>query len=303
MTSNETTSQEKPSPAEEQWTYKRLLAWTTDFLKQRGSESPQLDGQVLLSHAAGCNRLELFTAYDTVADDATRTVFRSLVKRRADGEPVAYLVGSKEFYSLAFRVTPDVLVPRPETEHLVVALLDQIKGQGGGPFTIADVGTGSGCVAIATAKHAPQCRFVAIDQSASALAIARENAQTHGVAERIELLQGDLLKPVPQDAALDFIVSNPPYVSEDEYAELAPGVRDYEPRAALVAGPAGTEVIERLLMQATQRLRPGGWLFIEISPMIEARVGQLIAATGGLEQRPTIKDLAGHPRVIQVVRE
>jgi release factor glutamine methyltransferase len=294
---------EEQTPVEEPWTYKRLLSWTTDFLRERGSDSPQLDGQVLLAHAAGCDRLQLFTSFDTVASESTRTTFRQLVKRRADGVPVAYLVGSKEFYSLAFRVTPDVLVPRPETEHLVVALLDQIKELGSDTaVTIADIGTGSGCIAITAAKHAPQCRLFAVDQSESALAIAKQNAESHAVADRIDFLHGDLLAPLPQDTVLDFIVSNPPYVSEQEFAELEPTVRDHEPRAALVSGPAGTEIIQRLLAQAVKQLRSGGWLFIEISPMIEAQVSALINATAEFTQHSTIKDLAGHARVVQVQR-
>jgi release factor glutamine methyltransferase len=311
MASPETPSASEPQAAktegrageaESQWTYGRLLAWTTDFLKKSGSDSPQLDGQILLAHAAGCERIQLFTAYHQSASEAVRTAFRGLVKRRAAGEPVAYLVGGKEFYSLAFRVTPDVLVPRPETEHLVVALLDQMKSQGNGEFTIADVGTGSGCVAIAAAKHAPHCRFLAVDQSEEALAVAQKNAAAHQVADRIEFLHGDLLAPISKDEALDFIVSNPPYISEAEFAQLAPDVRDYEPRAALVAGPKGTEVIERLLTQAADRLRIGGWLFVEISPMIEASVAEFIAGLGRFQQRRTIKDIAGQPRVVQVER-
>ena len=290
-------------PASDAWTYARLLAWTTDYLKKSGSESPQLDGQVLLAHAAGCKRIELFTSYDKVASEETRTTFRSLVKQRAEGVPVAYLVGSKEFYSLDFRVTLDVLVPRPETELLVVTLLDHIKEQGGSDCVVADVGTGSGCIAIASAIHAKQARFYAIDQSEAALAIAAENAEGHGVSERIQFLNGDLLDPVPSDVELDFIVSNPPYVSEAEFAELATDVREHEPYAALVSGPTGTETIERLVTQAAERLKPGGWLMIEISPMIESRVGQLLAKVEGFEQYSIVKDLAGHARVVQSRRE
>ena len=285
--------------ASSDWTYAKLLSWTTEYLKKSGSDSPQLDGQILLAHAAACERIELFTSFDKVASEATRTTFRNLVKQRAEGAPVAYLVGSKEFYSLAFRVTPDVLVPRPETELLVVALLDRIKEQGEGDYVVADVGTGSGCIAIASAMHAPRCRFFAVDQSEAALSIAKENAETHGVADRVDLLHGDLLEPLPRDVRLDFIVSNPPYVSDPEYAELATEVREHEPRAALVGGPTGTELIKRLLEQATVRLKQGGWLMIEISPMIEQQVNDLITATDALQQRPTIKDLAGHARVIQ----
>src|SRR5262245_8633274 len=137
------------------WTLGRLLLWTTDHLKQQGAESPRLDAELLLAYARGCQRIELYTAFNDVADDATRSTFRDLVRRRAAGEPVAYLVGKREFYSLSFRVTPDVLIPRPETELLVVRLLDLIRQAAIAQPSIADVGTGSGIIAICAAKHLP----------------------------------------------------------------------------------------------------------------------------------------------------
>ena len=151
----------------DQWTIGRLLQWTTDYLKQHGADSPRLEAEVLLAHARDCKRVELYTSFEEPADDALRTRFRELVKRRAEGVPFAYLVGHREFYSLDFRVTPDVLIPRPETEFLVIALLDLIKarGQSGNAIEVADVGTGSGVVAISVARHAPQVRVTAIDVS------------------------------------------------------------------------------------------------------------------------------------------
>src|SRR5436309_1823881 len=156
----------------ESWTVLRLLTWTTDYLKSHGSENPRLDAEVLLAHARGCERIMLYTAFDQVVDESTRAKFRELVKQRAEDTPVAYLVGKREFYSLSFRVTPDVLIPRPETEFVVVAALDALKGSGftvqgsadsvQNPF-VADVGTGSGAIAVAIAKHAPQSRVVATD--------------------------------------------------------------------------------------------------------------------------------------------
>jgi len=290
-------------PSDKQWTLGRLLTWTTDYLRQHGSESPQLDAQLLLAHACSCRRIELFTAYHEVASEAQRSQFRELVRQRAAGMPVAYLTGAREFYSLEFHVTPAVLIPRPETEFVVVALLDAIKAQGGraAPPVIADVGTGSGVLAVCAARHVPECRVWATDLSAAAVAVATENCQRHGVLDRVTLCPGDLLEPVPADVCFDFVLSNPPYVSEPEDAQLPRDVRDYEPRQALLAGPTGAEVIERLVPQAADRLRSGGRLLLEISPMIERAVHQIIARDGRFEPATTTPDLAGHPRVVQAV--
>jgi release factor glutamine methyltransferase len=281
------------------WTIGRLLKWTTDFLKQRGAESPRLDAEVLLASAKGCERIALYTSFEDEADEPLRTRFRELVKRRADGTPVAYLVGKREFYSLPFEVTPDVLIPRPETEHLVIEILDRAKELGPGKaLEIADVGTGSGIVAICAARQLPQARLTAIDISPAALEVAKRNAARHKVSERIEFLVSDLFEALPVDRKFHIIASNPPYVSETELAALAPDVRDHEPRGALVAGPKGTEVIERLIPQSAARLTPGGWLMIELSPMIEPAVRELIVQHGGFEGPATIKDLAGLPRLV-----
>src|SRR4051812_19568123 len=170
---------------EEPWTIGRLLSWTVDYLGRHGSENPRLDAEVLLAHARGCKLIELYTAYGEVATEETRTAFRELVKRRAEGTPVAYLVGHREFYSLDFEVNPDVLIPRPETESLVVALLDSMKQRATAdtPLAIADVGTGSGILAICAAKFIPTAEVTAIDISPAALAIAKRNAERHKVAD------------------------------------------------------------------------------------------------------------------------
>jgi release factor glutamine methyltransferase len=290
----------------ETWTVGRLLEWTTSYLKQKQAESPRLDAEVLLAEACGCQRIQLYTTFGDVLSDEIRTAFRDLVRRRAEGTPVAYLVGRREFYSLSFRVSPDVLIPRPETEFLVIRLLDLIEERqaAGSPdaaseATIADVGTGSGIIAICAAKRVPNSRVTAIDISPAALQVAADNAVDQGVADRIDFVQSDLFAAVPAGTRFDYIASNPPYVSTKEMVELAVGVRNFEPHLALEAGPKGTEVIERLLPQAAERLKPGGWLLIEISPMIDAAVRQLIAADDRWEPHPTLKDLAGLPRVAQ----
>ncbi len=287
----------------EAWTIGRLLKWTTDFLKQKDSTSPRLDAEVLLATARGCERIELYTAFDEEPPEAIRTKFRELVRRRADGEPVAYLVGHREFYSLSFKITRDVLIPRPETELLVVALLDAAKGLSAGKpsLSIADVGTGSGIVAVCAAKNLPKCRVTAIDISSKALDVARLNAETHGVGDRVELIESDLFAAVG-DRRFDLIASNPPYISESEMRELRREVSGYEPHLALCGGPTGTEIIQRLVPAAAERLVPGGSLLLEVSPMIEQRIHAIINAHGGFESLRTLKDLAGLARVVVAKR-
>jgi len=281
----------------ESWTILRLLTWTTDYLKSHGSDSPRLGAEVLLAHARGCERIMLYAAFDQVVDEPTRANFRELVKRRAEGVPVAYLVGKREFYSLSYRVTPDVLIPRPETEFVVVAALDALK-EFQSPLVV-DVGTGSGAIVVAIAKYAPQAKVVATDISTAALAIARENAAAHQVAERIEFIEGDLLTSLPAEPRFAVIASNPPYIGEDEVGTLSPSVIQHEPRQALIAGPTGTQTIDRLIPQAAERLLPGGWLILEVSPIIAGRVVELVTASGQFRPPAVVKDLAGLPRVVK----
>ena len=286
------------SSSTEQWTILRLLEWTTDYLTDHGAENPRLDAEVLLAEARGCRRIELYTAFNELADEPVRTVFRELVRRRADGMPVAYLVGRREFYSAEFRVTPQVLIPRPETEFIITTLLDLVGDARQSELTIADVGTGSGILAVCLAAELPAAKVIATDVSSDALTIAKTNAKQHNVQDRIEFVETDLLELVPAGPTFDFIVSNPPYVSQSEYLELDPTVRDFEPERALVAGPTGAEVIERLLVQAAARLKPSAALIVEISPMIERRVHELFQASGQFEAVETVRDLAQLPRVV-----
>mgnify|MGYP005841938589 CR=1 FL=1 len=287
-------------PPTSPWTIGRLLQWTSDYLKQRGSSTPRLDAEVLLAEVLCRPRIELYTGYDQDPGEEARAAFRELVRRRAAGEPVAYLVGRREFYSLNFEVTPDVLIPRPETEFVVLALLDAVQKYRlpPRPLAIADVGTGSGVLAVCAAKHIPHCRVTALDRSPPALEVARRNAAAHGVADRIELLESDLLESVPEDRRFDFVVSNPPYVAEAELEQSPPEVRHYEPREALVAGPSGDEVIARLIPQVAAHLVTDGWFITEISPMIEDRVAQLFRRDGRYAPPATVKDLGGLARVV-----
>lgn len=290
---------------EDPWTIGRLLSWTVDYLKRHGAENPRLDAEVLLATARGCRRIDLYTAFGDEASEEVRTAFRELVRRRAAGEPVAYLVGHREFYSLDFQVTPDVLIPRPETELVVVALLDHVKklGASDAVVAIADVGTGSGILAVCAAKYVMNSHVTAIDISTAALAVAQRNAVKHGVEEQIEFVESDLFSAVPPELRFDYIVSNPPYVSTAEMAQLAPDVRHHEPHLALHAGEQGTAVIRPLISQAAERLKPGGALLVEISPMIAESVEQLVRENSSLALDATIRDLAGHARVVQASRQ
>ena len=231
-------------------------------------------------------------------DEAERGRFRDLVKRRGEGEPVAYLVGSREFFSLPFQVSPAVLVPRPETEGLVVRVLDLSRSLAAP--RIADVGTGSGAIAVTLAKHLPQAVVTATDISPEALHVARANASRHGVEDRVRLLCCDLLDDPQASGPWDVIVSNPPYVREDEFESLPRDVRLHEPRTALVSGPTGVEVVARLAAVAAGRLESGGWLVVEVGPARAAE--EAIAAQAGLQPGPTLSDAAGLPRIVQAQR-
>ena len=276
----------------------RLLEWTAGWLRGREADSPRLDAEVLLASVLGCQRIELYTRFDEVVADQPRAAFRELVKRRGNGEPVAYLTGTKEFFSLPFRVSRDVLVPRPETESLVVRALDLCRGRAAA--RIVDVGTGSGAIAVALARHLPDASVTAIEISPQAAAIARENVETHGVADRVQVLEGDLLSGLPEEATFDLIVSNPPYIREDEFAGLPRDVRDFEPRGALVAGPRGVEPLERLAAMAADRLVAGGWLLVEIGPQRASE--EVLEAAPHLEPAATLADDAGMPRIVQARR-
>ena len=284
--------------AEETWTVNRLLAWTRDFFKKKGIEKPQLEAEILLAHAMNIKRIELYTAYETEPTETQRITFRDFVKRRGNGEPSAYLTGSREFYSLSFKVDRSVLIPRPETEDLVLQTLDTVNTYADNSTpVIADVGTGSGIIAITLAKRLPErlatAKIIAVDFSAEALNVARHNANTHGVANRIDFRQSDLLEQVTE--TLDIVVSNPPYISQSEFEWLSTDVKDFEPQTALLAGTKGTEVIERLIPQSADRLRSGGHLLLEVSPMIAESVAALLHDWDSVQILP---DAAGRQRIV-----
>ena len=286
------------------WTVLRLLEWTTEFFKKQGSGSPRLDAEILLAHARGCSRIELYTAFAEVPDDEQRVAFREMVRRRGEGMPVAQLVGYREFYSLEFRVDDQVLIPRPETEHLVIEALDCAKDLASQdrPLQIVDLGTGSGAIAVALAKNLDNAVVTAVDVSRAALKIAKWNVEKHSVESSVELVESDLFAEVDPSLKFDVICSNPPYVTESEYGELSKTVRDYEPKLALVSGEKGTECIERLLHEAPSRMTPGSRLIIELSPMIADACEKLAGEIAELTDLRFIKDLEGHRRILSLAR-
>ena len=281
---------------EQVWTLGTLLDWTAKHLAQKQIDTARLDAEVLLAHIVGCKRIDLYgMRYAEVASPEVRQQFRELIRRRLEGCPVAYLVGRKEFYGLELKVSPAVLIPRPDSEHVVMECLTLAK-----PMQkprIVDIGVGSGNLAIAIAKHHTSAEVTAIDRSADALQIAQENAAKHGVAERIRFLHGDLLAALPADEQFHFIVSNPPYIAEEDMPKLPIGVREFEPHQALAGGPGGLVVVDRLIAESRARLLPGGYLIVEIGSPQEKPARAKLTAIPEFVLAPTIHDFSGHPRV------
>jgi release factor glutamine methyltransferase len=254
------------------------------------SRNPRRDAEVLLAHVLRCDQAALLTHPERLLSPAESDQLESFLKRRLASEPMQYITGSQEFFGLLFAVTPAVLIPRPETEHLVEAALDHIGGEA---VRIVDVGTGSGAIAVSLAHARPQSRVTAVDLSPAALEVARRNAQRHGVLDRVTFLQSNLLAAL-DSADFDVVVSNPPYIAEGEVLE--PQVSDYEPHPALYAGPTGLEVYERLIPEARKVLKPGGWLLLEIGFGQQPAVEALLR---GWRSVSVIHDLQGIPRVLR----
>lgn len=251
--------------------------------------SARRDAELLLMRAANIDRAFLLTHPDAPLTPEQLALYNQWIERRAQHEPIQYITGEQEFYGLPLRVTPDVLIPRPETEHLVEAALERLPRNT--PVTIADVGTGSGAIAIALAHSLPQVSITALDTSPAALAVARHNAERHHLAGRIRFLESDLLAAVASET-FDAIVSNPPYVSELEV--LAPEVLNYEPYAALFAGCSGLDIYQRLIPQARHCLKPQGWLLMEIGHNQRDALAALLTGWNDID---FVSDLQGIPRV------
>jgi release factor glutamine methyltransferase len=281
-----------------QRTVRRVLMDGTQFLRDAGIESAPLDAEVLLGHALDKERADIYLGMESTLNDSDEKIFRESLTRRARGEPVAYITGHKEFWSLDFVVTPDVLIPRPETE-LVVELTLKEAITTKAALKILDIGTGSGVIAIALAKELPAAEIWAVDVSAAALNIAEVNARRHGVAERVKFLDGDLFDPITElGHRFDVIVSNPPYILSKEIANLGREVRDWEPKMALDGGPDGLDCYRQIIGGAHTYLAPEGCVLLEIGEDQGTAVAGLFVPAGRFGAATIFQDYAGKDRVI-----
>jgi release factor glutamine methyltransferase len=269
-----------------------VLRLSTGFLAQRGSESARLDAELLTAHSLGLRRLDLYLQYDRPLREEELEPVRALLRRRATGEPVAYLLGQREFYGRSFAVTPAVLIPRPDTETLVEAALEH------GAARIADVGTGSGCIAITMACELPDAHVVATDVSGDALDVARENARRHGVEERVTFVEGTWTEPLRPHAPFDMLLSNPPYVTEGELQELAGDVKNYEPHTALVTPGDGLDAYRHILAGVAALLAPRAYVAFEVDPRRAERVEALLREHLPQARTRRIHDLTDRDRVV-----
>jgi release factor glutamine methyltransferase len=318
-----------------EWTILTTLRWTTDYFRDKGVSEPRTSAEVLLAHALGLSRLDLYLRYDQPLSAEELARFKALVLRRRQGEPVAYLTGHKEFWSLDFQVGPGVLIPRPETEILVASALEAareimaksgegvrteaafrlgepspsaISGQGGeefegkgrssGPWAV-EIGVGSGAVVVALAKELPPFNWLALDLSAAALAVARDNARRHEVADRLHFVQGDLLGPLKPEAQFALVVANLPYVPRRVWEELPKDIKEFEPPEALLGGEDGLKLIKILVREAPRYLQPRGCLALEVADGQAGRVLELLRETGAYERLETLPDYQGIQRVVR----
>jgi release factor glutamine methyltransferase len=315
------------------WTILEILRWTTEYFRDKGVSEPRASAEVLLAHTLGASRLDLYLRYDQPLNSEELARFKALVVRRRNGEPVAYLTGHREFWSLDFQVTPAVLIPRPETETLVAAAIEAVqKGLGRGdeerpvpppspptPYRAADlstsgspfksnsfwgleIGVGSGAVIVALAKELPEMNWVGVDLSAPSLAVAWNNSRRHKMSDRIHFLRTDLLAALKPQAAFDLLVANLPYVPRLEWEQLPREIKDFEPRQALLAGEDGLDLIRPLVRQAFQYIKIGGWVLLEVGDRQANQVAALFTETGAYDHVEKIKDFSNIYRVVRARR-
>ena len=289
------------------WTIQKLLNWITKHFADKDIDSPRLSAELLLSGVLVMKRIELYTQFDKPVVKQQLDRLHDLVKRAGQNEPIAYLVGKTEFYSLEINVTPDCMVPRPETELLVERAIEFLRTRPGTQF-VCDLCTGSGCIAVAIGRNYPDARIIATDICDAALAVAAGNVEKHQLKERITLLCGDLFDPIisgldvnklvpDSDRGFDLIVCNPPYVSTDEYEKLDRNVKDYEPKIALFAGVDGLDIYRRIIERADEFLKPDTALMLEIGFTQGQAVRQLLEQTGAFAEIKIEKDLHNNDRI------
>jgi release factor glutamine methyltransferase len=285
-----------------------ILRLSTGYLEEHGVESPRLTAEILLSDVLGCRRIDLYLWFDRPMEEAELAVLRRSLRERARGVPVEYITGKAEFYGLRLRVSPAVLIPRPETEVLVEHVLNRVEGldlhrEGTDCFRLLDLGTGSGAIALALLSQLPGSRAVGVDISLEALRIAAENARELGLAHRFHPVRGDLDGPIGAAAAFDLLVSNPPYIADVDREGLPREVREHEPPEALFAGPDGYRCLRRVISAAPAHLKPGGILAVEIGYGQGKGVVEAVGATPGMVMDGVETDLGGIERIVLARKE
>ena len=292
------------NPTMQDWTIQKLLNWTVDYFTEKGLDCPRLSAELLLSHVLQIKRIELYTQFDKPVEKQQLDTLHELVKRAAEHEPIAYLTGKTEFYSLELFITRDCLIPRPETELLVARAIEFLRS-GTGKQSVCDLCTGSGCIAAAIAKNVPQAAITATDISDAALEIAARNIEKHGLSSRVKLLCGDLFDPVIPEldtGKFDLIVCNPPYVSSSELEKLDRNVKDYEPKAALSGGMNGLDIYCRIVEKAEQFLKSGGAMMLEIGYRQGLAVREMLEQAGYLTDIKIEKDHHDNDRIAMALR-
>jgi release factor glutamine methyltransferase len=292
------------------------MAWMIDTFSRKDLDAPRRQTEMLLEHVFGCKRLALYTDPDRPASPLERQGLRDLIGRALKHEPVQYLVGEAAFFGLDFKVDPRVLIPRPSTATIVEEVLQHDRaarpgapGSKGEGLLIADICTGSGCIAISLLKNLPLARAVASDISPQALEIAAINAQRHGVADRIDFVTGDLFDALEQHPvarcarSIDYLVSNPPYIPDDEWNDVEPNVKNYEPHLALRGGTDGMSLVTPIIQQASRLMTDRGLLLVEVASSRAPHAAQIAAGSVGLTDIRTLRDIDGLARVISARRE
>ena len=285
---------------EESWTIGKLIKWTTAYLSEKGIDTPRLDGEILLAHILKTDRTHLYMNLDQPLNVNELAFFRELVKRRAKREPIQYITGRQEFWSLEFKVSPKILIPRPDTELLVeegVRELSKTFPETARP-EVLDIGTGSGALAAALAKELTGAKVTGTDISPEAVALARENIESNGLSANASILEGDLFLPV-EGRKFHLIVSNPPYILHADLEGLQPEVSHYEPLSALDGGVDGLDYYRKIIPQAPRHLFPGGWLMVEHGEGQSEEVVKIFEDTAKFENIEEVKDLAGVLRVVK----
>jgi len=310
------------------WTIQKLLNWIKEYLTDKGVDSPRLSAELLLSHVLAMKRIELYTQFDKLVTKEQLNRLHELVKRASQNEPVAYLIGKAEFYSLELNITPDCMIPRPETELLVERAIEFLRvrpvrnttmgktmkkggvsnGARKGTQFVCDLCTGCGCIAVAIARNFPDVRIIATDISDAALAVAAKNVEKYQLNDRIRLLHGDLFDPIisgldfdklvpDSDRGFDLIVCNPPYVSTADYEKLDKNVKDYEPKSALFAGVDGLDIYRRIIEKADRFLKPDAALMLEIGYAQGTAIKELLEESGAFAEIKIEKDLHDNDRI------